>query len=549
MSYLDRPRLYFSGSFKADPSTFNNDPKNFNMTPRGGQAPPINPDWNGGGSHFWQFHGCRVEAVAYLDGTTADDPAKDPVLGCPILSADSPAPGKLVDLDTDNQGVSEIWGLNVQLGTDQDANSFAGAFKVAAFDDLWFARSTTGSGDSAASAYYQSLLKKVQWGSSITSRFLKELKETSAEHLSIKFVADGFQPDATNPRFTFGRVVGCIGPAFDGEPAHFVPARFVGPVGFQTATSPLPQNFAPCKVDGKRKTAIFDLGNSLQTNAPGGGMINLGNLQAAILVPNNPVLLGNVHYLEGQYERTALIQEFALTDAQLSQAASNPLGVVQVDAATGNPTPILQENSDGIYVRADQFVFRMNPGDKKEVHLTAMQYGAPKAGFEIDLALYPGAFPPNIGNNPSGALNFPSSVTTDQNGRASFTMSASDPGNPRGFIDGQVYAVRYTWNGNAQEFSDPNDFVSVLVFDSYPQNANPSWQDIAPILTQYARLYPYMYSQVKLDEYAIVSSDAAAMIGVLSLSEHDPRYMPVTRDLSRDKKDLLLTWLKNLAND
>ncbi|HWX40530.1 MAG TPA: hypothetical protein VN345_05215, partial [Blastocatellia bacterium] len=111
-----------------------------------------------------------------------------------------------------------------------------------------------------------------------------------------------------------------------------------------------------------------------------------------------------------------------------------------------------------------------------------------------------------------------------------------------------VYAIRYTWNGNAQEFSDPNDFVSVLVFDSYPQNANPSWQDIAPILTQYARLYPYMYSQVKLDEYAIVSSNASAMISVLSISEHDPRYMPVTRDLSRDKKNLLLKWLKSLTD-
>jgi hypothetical protein len=89
----------------------------------------------------------------------------------------------------------------------------------------------------------------------------------------------------------------------------------------------------------------------------------------------------------------------------------------------------------------------------------------------------------------------------------------------------------------------------VLVFDSYPQKADPSWQDIAQILTQYARLYPYMYSQVKLDEYAIVSSNAAAMISVLSMSEHDPRYMPVTRDLSRDKKELLLAWLKSLSDN
>ena len=62
------------------------------------------------------------------------------------------------------------------------------------------------------------------------------MKATSEPRLSIKFNLDGYSMDATDPaRFAFGRIVGALGPARTGEPAHFVSGRHFGkdaaPVG------------------------------------------------------------------------------------------------------------------------------------------------------------------------------------------------------------------------------------------------------------------------------------------------------------------------------
>jgi hypothetical protein len=56
-----------------------------------------------------------------------------------------------------------------------------------------------------------------------------------------------------------------------------------------------------------------------------------------------------------------------------------------------------------------------------------------------------------------------------------------------------------------------------------------------------------MDNLLNLDDYAVIQG-AAKMIGnLMILPIEDPRYMPVTRDLSRDKKQIILTWIKNGA--
>src|SRR5438105_721717 len=60
MSYLDLPRLCFSGKFQADVSTSNNDPGHFSP------ELVLNPWWNKMGSHFFQFDGCTIRFVVDL---------------------------------------------------------------------------------------------------------------------------------------------------------------------------------------------------------------------------------------------------------------------------------------------------------------------------------------------------------------------------------------------------------------------------------------------------------------------------------------------------
>jgi hypothetical protein len=145
---------------------------------------------------------------------------------------------------------------------------------------------------------------------------------------------------------------------------------------------------------------------------------------------------------------------------------------------------------------------------------------------------------------PESALTFPTQVQLTD-GKASFELSASDPGNPRQFIDGQVYGVGYAWG--SPENPDMSDFISVLVHTEYTYEGNPTWWgNVEPIFSQYARLYPYMKNWVNLADYNSVKTNASAIQNVMfEISMQDPNCMPVTRDLSRSKSEMSQKWFKD----
>jgi hypothetical protein len=65
----------------------------------------------------------------------------DPIINAKVESTDSPAPAKLVDLDTEQQMVSQIFGLQLQVAI-SDGEYFQGNFRPANFNDI-FVRATT----------------------------------------------------------------------------------------------------------------------------------------------------------------------------------------------------------------------------------------------------------------------------------------------------------------------------------------------------------------------------------------------------------------------
>lgn len=573
MSYLDLPRLCFAGKFSADPSTVNNTPQNYD--PR---VTAPNPGWNPGGTGQWQFIDCTVQAVYYSDGTFCSSPDEDPIIGAAFMGANQRQIAKIVDLDPEQQMVSEIWGQTVQLGLYSLPNSVTGAYEVAAFTDIWFRAVGAGaSGDAPMGASYQSVITSLRWSDTINSRFLSELQSMNLEKLSIKFNLDGINMSSGTPTFTQGRIVGAIGPAFEGEPDHFVAGRLLRAAPTTTSdpygspatllTPPgAPIFFTPCKVNEDYKKVVIDVGNSISTTTPGGPMNDgLGQLALAALPPNNPpTLIGAINYqAQDWYATTAGIQEFALTDDQLGLIASNPLGIVQI-ASWGKIKPLIQENSIGAFVRADNFVFRMNPGDEAEAQLYATVFGKPAANQLITLIYDPDSVnnmqsPPNPPSVPIGipesALQIsPASVTTDENGRASFKLIASDPKNPRKFIDGQVYGIRYIWGEQepAGYNHDPTNFISVLAHNAYIYKDPPTWRrDVEPVFSQYAKLYPFMTGNViNLADYQQVTQPAnlQALRRVLALPKSDPGYMQVTRDMSRDKLQMILKWIELQLN-
>lgn len=539
MSYLDTPRLHFAGTFTADPSTINNDINNYN--PKNWND--LDVSWNPYGSHRWTIQ-CVVSGFVDQNGKLFGGKSDDPLIGAAVksVSGTSGASAKLVDLDPDQQGRTRLYGFNIQIAAAGSAGSslVQGQFvDTSTLINLWFGRVPARRGDSAAGGAWQSVLENLKWGDTSSSPFLQQLQKTSPSGLSIRLSVYGFDADSTSPTFRYGKIVGTIGPNQQGAPPHIVaPSRLLSPGG----SSPMWN--APAVVDTSRKRLTIDLGNSVPDQQPGGPPMDLGTMQAAIILPNKNIPIGTINYSQKQYLQTAGVSQLNLTQQQADLVATNPLGILITPkgvAAVG-----LQENSDGILVQVDRCSVLMNPGETTTVGLYASAFGQPRAKFAAAIQLVQQQGGDN--NLPPDGVSFPGSVTTDQNGRAGISLKANNPvPKPAGreFVDGQLYFIGGPW-------ASPSDMavgapLTVKVFNAMKPIASPKWKDVQPILQQFYTLYAYMAGIVDLSNYDSVKANAGRIKSVMELSMSDPAYMPVTREMSRDATKLIIQWINKGA--
>ena len=166
-----------------------------------------------------------------------------------------------------------------------------------------------------------------------------------------------------------------------------------------------PVNFCVAAVDEAAGKVHLDLGNALPSDIAGGAPADIGTLSLVCLAPQE-LSLGEVSYRDdGWYERTAGVVTFpadrALTAEELQSIASNRLAV-SLAGASGTATPAVTEPQGGLYVRADGFVFRLDPGATADVRLFATRYGRAYAGATIRAQFDPGqlqgATPPRPGD-------------------------------------------------------------------------------------------------------------------------------------------------------
>lgn len=585
MSYLNPLRLHFAGAFEAAVSTVNNDPVHYDSArfqasygqPAAGAA--LNGSFNPRGSGNWRLHDAVVTSAFLADGSPVAGP--DPVLGCLVADSDDSVPAKLVDLDPEQQLVSQIFGLEMRLAAPSGQTLLRGDFAPAAFTDLWDrapaprAGTPAGAGDLAAGAMYQSVLTRVRWGDVGGSPFLRALRAASPARLSVKFNVDGFGKAPGHDAFLLGRVVGTIGPCAPGEPRHFVAGRqFMARPGtgghFFVPAGGL--NFCVAVADPATRRVYLDLGNALPTDVPGGTPSGLGDLTLCAAPSGagagQPLgVLPAARYTDpAWYTATAGVAVYPpdrpLTGAELRAVAAWPLTLVASRPPGGQPAALISEQE--LFVRADQFVFRLDPGSTADAALYATRLGQPHAGAGVitvpvpeqlqpDSPLAPGQAPPVA--VPAGALRYPVRVVTDSLGRARLRLRAGDPGRPRDYIDGQVYAVCPVLESVVVSPGDPYpfnqwNFVSVLVWSGFEADEPPTWHGaIEPVLRQYANLYPVMRDFLDLADYEQVCAQATWLAIAFGRGIDDPGSMPVSRDLSAAKREALLRWLTTPGED
>ena len=545
MSYLDTPRLHFSGRFQADVSTVNNDPEHFDdarfLASYQELQTPAAPDgwWNPTGSGAWRLASCVVGQVERADGASTPH-AADPAIGAVLAANLGTAPAKLVDLDPEQQMVSMIFGMTVALLTSDGTPIVVGRFTPVPFENIWV-RFPAGQPDSFFSATYQSTLTDLVWGLDVGSLAIDELRATTDDDaLSIHFTVDGIDQDATSPTFTWGRIVGTIGPYVSGEPQHFTADRVMTPV-------PQPQvlNNAPFRLDATTGTLVVDLGNSLPTTSAGGPLQDLGVLHVVTHdgPEGPPIVLASVDTSSNTLNIPAAgIVTVTLAGEALSAALANPLTIVDPSG-----TVQLAERHDGRYVRADDDVFRIYPVAPEDVATTtlyATMFGVRTEGATITAWMDNSAMEGQVTQGPipgppvgvpKDGIAIGTMAPTGPDGTTVLTITGKPPGNPRGYIDGQVYGVGYGWDGDGS--TTAGNELSVLVFDAYEAPETPTWtDDVGPILTQYANLYPVMKTIVDLSSYHSVRERWEMVDLGLNLPIDDPNSMPVTRDLSPGKR-------------
>jgi hypothetical protein len=588
MSYLDTPRLHFTGQFQADVSTINNEVTLYDINTFRPEDQTLTTDgtrggWNPEGTGIFRLIGCRVTG-ARLGDRQITTWQEDAVIGTALENADDRVFGKLVDLDPQQQMVSEIWGMRLRLTDGSTRALFAGDFRPAAFTNLWRRQQRAVFLDQTLAAVFQSVLEGVSWDldsaageGNARSAVLEALRQASAEgRLSININVYGYGRDPAIPRYTLGRVAGTIGPYLAGEPRHFVLGRQM--VSGTPAASPV----APyggvysfqCKVHEDRRVVTADFGNCLPIRDASGAFdpntsppLTLAVLKAEsssllnTVAADDVAVLGELNYLRrGWYAATAGVQDFDYSADSwcVSHITTRPLALLTPLAADNSSYAVLvSETLGGWYARADGFVARLEPGAMAPFDVYATRYGKPVSTlvkFSSNLGPMGGPPPePEVGT-PAAAIAYPAELKTDAQGKTVLcvTARADGPGNPRGYIDGQLYGIGYQpAEQSAQAFVNFWNLISILAFDRFEVPTQPTWNaHVRPILQQYGNLYPIMSKHlVALGDYSSVVTHLDILKLAFAQPLEDPNHMPVTRDLSAGKRAMILRWMEQRGPD
>ncbi|NVE00184.1 hypothetical protein [Massilia sp. BJB1822] len=586
MSYLQPPRLAFSGYFQADVSTVNNDPRHFDNISfepyfqdlREGQQQ--NGWWNPVGTGIFRFRDAAVRSTMDQTGSIDTGPDGDPVLGMFVGNAFDRASAKIVDVDPDWQLASNLYGLGITLVAPNGQVVLRSEYEANPFRDLWFGRSAE-KGDSGASAMFQSVLTNLEWNlDGINSPFLTTLMGYAQQgRLSIRLTTYGFGTKYGENEFCYGKLIGAIGPEGLDEPRSFILGRrFMPTTRNSTGDLASSQNIGcfSASIDAANWLHL-DLSNALPLAdqylikpLPPMQIALLKNpltAQDDLIGPEDYYSVGALNLTDYQQWTQSGIQSVRLTSQDVLTAMNDhPFALLQGPDQNGKSVVAIRESLLGLEVRSEDIVFRLDPNDSNANHfdttIYAARYGQRLAGQQLnfwvaapatDMDNTPVSQPPGttprallpVNNVPAFAVQFqPALPVTDATGKVTVRLQGPEVmDHPREYIDGQLYTISYNFSGSDPALQQNFDKLAVLVFSTVPVVDNPTWNDVQPILQQYANLYPVM-SQGLFDFSKQDQADANAFIMrfVLDKDINDPDQMPVTRDMSSAKRSMLIRY-------
>jgi hypothetical protein len=459
--------------------------------------------------------------------------------------------------------------------------------------------------DGNAAGSFQARFRVEKWPDPAASPLLRVLQRRAAvgpdgkSLLSLRMELDGYQNVETDKYYLTGRVVGAIGPvlALD-EPEQTPGERWLEARPFSPKGKPWYYPFlyrAPFKVDVERSCVVLDLSHAVSVLTFRGDPVTLGNLTLHVDTPNGRHKVAEFQFGAMEYTGRAMMIEVPVAAKDLPLLTSGPV-TIETDRddlgerVIGWPGGMLgrslantlwAEAADGISWAVDRRVFRLSgdstrPDSRATALVAVRRWGRPLSGHRLSaeivsvVANTPGNTSPNkIANTPQAEGALKASVTpTDASGYARVDLSVvRDPGYRTEQLDGQLYFVYI----NGASGRSPGDVyyehqISVLAWSNFQVSPNPSWEQVAALMAVYSKLFPAMREKVELTDehsFGIFASnppwermpggppfeprrgfDKGAIPFMMTLPIDDPRYMPLTRDLSPQKVDTVLNWIR-----
>lgn len=586
MSYLSQPRINFTGRFFTNVSTINNDLANYDPS-----QPVGDPSWNPTGIALFKFDSCTVTGVQ-----APGDNGK--LLGAPVTTPAQPVAGKLVDLDPDQQMLSQVIGVALNLTTASGAG-FRGVLEPCNLQDIWrrAPKPEGNAGGSQASATYISTLNSVQWTNADEINALKLLRDaTQDSQLAIRFIVGSyFFADPTDPTSGYGQLVGSIGPYLSGDPVQFARRRLMPPAVAQSNVSkevaaraadrqPTHADFA-VRVAGRQPTHAdfevnsgavaappppappptlqagnfqldtedcrlsLDLGNSIPLASFAGPPLSIGQMRAVIIAEDGSteeVLQQQPFEFTDETNKTqGGIIDVTLTAEQCRKLEGMRAGVELQQG--GAWAPVLVEHQSGMYVNISPFTARAVGGESVTFELRAFRWGKALANETLSLSAQT-----TQGSPSSLVIRNDGSPVTDENGCVAFTVNTpADMDIPpeRQQLDSLVYLLTGPWTiYNGVTASSGIMPAGLVVWSPYPyaDMPEPTWEgQVKPVFDEYMRIYPGMKQIMDLTDLSVVQNNLPKLLAVFSLPFEAPHRMPVTRDLSTQKIEVIKTWIRN----
>lgn len=608
-NYLTYPRLHFYGQFRTKPSTVNNDDYfGGGDTSQSTFASAGSEDWdtfakdrekymqwNPYGDASWNFSNCKITGAYDENNARVND---DTIIGLSINRNVNKNAGKLVDVDSEAQIRSQIWGFNVNINN-KDASLtdiLQSQFEPSAFQYITTTRPGPGIGGMAAmGAFYQSILNNVtNNGNLINSPVLNEIfANTNNNQLSIRFYVDGYNPSAQDNNFCMGTVSGTISPYYENSPYSFDYCRFLNTTPSNSAIPPSVMN-----INVKNNQLLVDYSNvmyksnslysydAVSNNEAGNYWTynDIGDIVVYVYNKDHPeyetkyqwTLSSSEYYNADNItsfvdfsQNNACIKSFALNNDEINIVNSNSLRCKTV--YNGTSTIVAKEDDNGLYVQADKLFARLDADEETSINIIPMKYGKSvssgtinipqavvnsnyyKATSNAILSLNDGTssiIDLKSNNQKYGVVNIkaPSTIRSDPNDIKTQPRYAYN-------LDSLVYETGYSYqdaNGNTYQVAAQTSAQGIstyptiitLVHDKYTIPQTPTWvDDVFPILNFYNNMYPVMHSILNLSNYSSVTAHIDSMKRAFMTPINNAAYMPVTRDLSNAKREMILKWL------